>query len=179
MAYIAAVDIGIRNLGLAVYDYKEKTLVEWIRVDLCEGQKYVPCKNVEYVHVFIAKYQHYFDNAHIVLVERQMRVNMRILESVFHSRFFEKCVIVAAQSVKLHFSICCRDYKKNKKRAVEWLHCHWNQMVKHHIINIDEWNSVWSHEKKQDDLADALIMLLYYVNTYSNIVNTVVEEHDD
>lgn len=167
---IIAVDIGIRNMGFVVYDPGQKQLLEWKRVDLCDGAVYAPYKNVAMVHNFIDKHANYFANCQMVLVERQMRVNMRILEAVFESRFFEKCRIIQAQAVKVHFSTCCRDYKKNKKRAVEWLGLHWNShMIQSSMVNFNDYALAWSREPKKDDLADSMLMMLYFINTYSDL----------
>ena len=35
-----------------------------------------------------------------------------------------------------------------------------------HISNLKLWKLHWTMEAKQDDLADAVIMLMYYVRTY-------------
>ena len=36
------------------------------------------------------------------------------------SLFFERCVIISARSVKMHYDLSTRNYKQNKQRAVEW-----------------------------------------------------------
>lgn len=166
--YAISIDVGIKNMGFVVYDMQTKRVCVWERVDLTSGSKYTPSHNVTYVHNFINRHAQYFANAHVVLVERQMRVNMRIIEAIFQSRFFDHCLIVPAQSVKMHFDICMRNYKLNKKRAVEWLECHWDTFLGNLVSNHTEIRPTWDQESKKDDLADSMIMLLYYLNTYSN-----------
>ena len=160
MSYIIAIDVGIKNLGFVVYDCDDCCVCEWLRVDITNGTKYVPSQNVTYIHDFVKQHADYFAKAHIVLVERQMRVNMRIIESVFQTLFYDNCLVVQAQLVKMHFSISCRDYKQNKKRAVEYLTCIWED-IKTEIPNLDTWALSWNASKKSDDLADSLLMMLF------------------
>jgi hypothetical protein len=168
-SYVIAIDVGIRNMGIAVYSCVTKELVDWKRVDICKGEKYHPHKNVHYIKKLIDEHANYFANCKMLLVERQMRVNMRIIESVFQTLFYDNCLVVQAQLVKMHFSISCRDYKQNKKRAVEYLTCIWED-IKTEIPNLDTWALSWNASKKSDDLADSLLMLLYFLHTYDTSV---------
>jgi hypothetical protein len=170
MSYLVVVDVGIKNMGLLVHDLNTKRVCLWERVDITKGIKYVPSNNVSYIHTLIDKHAQYFANAHMVIVERQMRVNMRVTEAVFQSRFFDKCKVINAQSVKMHFSISMRNYKQNKKKAVEWLDCHWGTVLSKFVSNQTEIWPLWVAETKKDDLADSMIMMLCYLNTYSEIV---------
>jgi hypothetical protein len=49
---------------------------------------------------------------------------------------------------------------------VEWLQCHWGTFLPKFITNLDEIEKLWDAESKKDDLADSMLMLLYYLNTY-------------
>jgi hypothetical protein len=120
---------------------------------------------VQYVREFIAKHRAYFENAFIVLVERQMRCNMRIIEAVIQTMFFERCLIISARSVKMHYNLSTKNYKANKQRAVEW--------AKEFISSspqafANDTQTVFSSNKKLDDLADSLLLCMYYLDTYSN-----------
>jgi hypothetical protein len=53
----------------------------WASEALVDGGRYTPLRNVEYVVAFVQKHRQYFEHAKCVLVERQMRVNMRIIEA--------------------------------------------------------------------------------------------------
>ena len=163
--YIISIDVGIKNLGFAVLEASSNNLVVWKRVNLVTSNTYQPFRNVEYIHQFIENHATYFADAKLVIIERQMRVNMRIIESVVHSMFYGRCMVVQAQHVKLHFGLNKRDYRKNKQAAVDFV----NEQMEHsepHIPNLHTWNAHWVQEGKQDDLADALIMLMYYVRTF-------------
>ena len=165
MSYIIAIDVGIKNLGFAVLQTSDNTLVVWKRVNLVPSHNYQPYKNVDYVHQFVQDHANYFATAKLVIVERQMRVNMRIIEAVVHSLFYGRCLVVQAQHVKLHFGLNKRDYRKNKRAAVDFVN-EQMQADEPHIHNLQLWKPHWTTEGKQDDLADAVIMLMYYVRTY-------------
>jgi hypothetical protein len=165
MSLIIAIDVGIKNLALCCYDFVTSRVVHWDNVTLVPGGRYVPAQNVQYVRDFVHRHTHLFQNAAVVIVERQMRCNMRIIESVIQSMFFERCKVINARSVKMHYGLSTRNYRANKAKAVEWAkdftaanaHAFAPQIV-----------DVFHRGGKQDDLADALLLVMYYLDTYSN-----------
>ena len=54
--------------------------------------RFVPSSNVKYVHDFVSR-AHLFHNCCALIIERQMRANMRIIEAVFESLFTDLQVI--------------------------------------------------------------------------------------
>ena len=119
MRYVIALDVGIRNMGMCVYDFTCSKIVYWDNVPLMTG-RYVPMNNVQYVRDFVRRMHHYFDEAACVVIERQMRCNMRIIESLLHSTFFDICTVINARSVKMHYGISRNDYRLNKAATVQW-----------------------------------------------------------
>ena len=111
MRYAIAVDVGIRNLGLCVFDFCTATFVFWDNITLVPNGRYIASNNVKYVRDFVARFNHFFSEAAVVLVERQMRCNMRIIESVLHTMFFDRCIIINARSVKAHYKLSTRNYR--------------------------------------------------------------------
>lgn len=165
MRYAIAIDVGIRNLGICVYDFITCKIVFWDNVPLMNG-RYIPTNNVSYVRDFVRRFHHYFDEAACVIIERQMRCNMRIIESLLHSTFFDICTIINARSVKMHYNISKGDYRANKVAAVDWA----ATFVDHNpcAFGVNGCTSFQAKGTKKDDLADALLLLLYYLDTYSN-----------
>ena len=174
--YVIAVDVGIKNLGLAIFDLQTKQLAVWGRYSICKPRPYQPGKNVEYVRELIQDHATYFANAHKVLIERQMRVNMRIIEAVIHALYFDKTIIMPAQVVKMHFHLNTGNYKANKKAAVDFIALRFMDLLPSMLSNCHEMFMVWVHESKQDDLADSLLMVLYYLDTYLYSDNSTSEE---
>ena len=166
MRYAIAIDVGIKNLGMCVFDFVKGKFVFWDNISLVPGGRYIPSNNVQYVKSFVERYQCFFDEASHVLVERQMRCNMRIVEAVLQTLFFDRCVIINARSVKAHYNIGMRNYRLNKARAVQWA----DDFVKNNGSSAFETHalSAFATQNKRDDLADSLLLVAYYLDTYSN-----------
>ena len=174
MSFVIAIDVGIKNLGLCVFDFRSARVVEWDNVSLVPGGRYIPAHNVQYVRDFVRKYEHFFENAFQVVIERQIRCNMRIVESVIQALFFERCVIISARSVKVHYDLSTKNYRANKQKAVAWA----SQFVAQNPQAFKDGVVAGSFRgaTKQDDLADSLLLLMYYLDTYSNQLTSGVTE---
>jgi hypothetical protein len=163
MAYITAIDVGVINLGICVFDIQKEKICHWASETLVDAGRYAPSRNVEYVLAFVRKHSEYFANAKCVLVERQMRVNMRIIESVVQALHYDKCIVMSPRLVKMHFGLSRGNYRLNKQAAVQWM-----QEFVQSVPGLFEPGLVDSAitSRKQDDLADALLMVVYYADTY-------------
>lgn len=168
---VVTVDVGIKNLALCAYDFLTNQVVFWDNLSLVPNGRYIPALNVQYVRDFVTRHSDLFYNAGAIVIERQMRCNMRIIEAVLQSMFFDRCVVINARCVKMHYNLSTRNYRQNKAKAVEWAdkyvaaNCN---VFADGVLNAYQ-NASQSSDKK-DDFADALIMLLYYLDTYSNQV---------
>jgi hypothetical protein len=169
MRYAVAIDVGIKNLGLCVFDFTTAKFVYWDNVSLVPNGRYIPCNNVQYVRNFVKRFDRYFKDASHVIVERQMRCNMRIVEAVIQALFFDTCVVINARCVKAHYNLGTKNYRMNKQRAVEWaakfVEVNRESAFDPHVAD------VFHVQKKQDDLADALLLICYFLDTYSNMVD--------
>ncbi len=165
MRYAIAIDVGLRNLGMCVFDFTLSKFIYWDNCSLIQGARYTPSQNVRYVRDFIQRHQQYFDECMYLIVERQMRCNMRIIETVFHSMFYDRCYIIDPKSVKAHYNISLKNYKLNKARAVEWATDFVSSNPRAFISETPLAN--FTNHKKKDDLADALLLLAYFLDTYS------------
>jgi hypothetical protein len=165
MRYAIAIDVGIRNLGLCVYDFISTKIVYWDNIPLMTG-RYIPSNNVLYVRDFVRRFRHYFDEAATVIIERQMRCNMRIIEALLQSFFYDICIIINPRSVKMHYGTSRGDYRLNKSAAVDWA----TLFVEKNPTAFSQSTSAAFEVKgaKKDDLADSLLLILYYLDTYSN-----------
>jgi len=171
MSYVIAVDVGIKNLGLCIFDFRISKVVLWENVTLVPSGRYIPAHNVQYVRDFVRKYEDYFNNAFQVIIERQMRCNMRIIESLMQSMYFDRCIVISARSVKAHYDLSTRNYRANKQKAVQWAT---NFIWQNPQVFVDEIRESYRAAKKQDDLADSLLMLMYYLDTYSNQLTSTI-----
>ena len=169
MSFVIAIDVGIKNLSFIVWDFNTTQIVHWDNVCLVPNGRYIPQHNVLYVRALVAKYAHYFHNAFALLIERQIRCNMRIIEAVLQSMFFERTIVISAKSVKAHYNLSTKNYKANKLAAVEWAK---SFVFNNPSVFASDYAARFSRSKKQDDLADSLLLLMYYLDTYSNQVET-------
>jgi len=173
MSFVIAIDVGIKNLGLCIFDFRTSTVVLWENVSLVPSGRYTPAYNVQYVRDFVRKYDAYFRNAFQIIIERQIRANMRIIEALLQSMFYEQCVVISARSVKLHYDLSTKNYRTNKLKAVAFV----NDFIRKNAKAIETQQlQRYGASKKQDDLADSLIMILYYLDTYSNQLTTNLPE---
>lgn len=164
--YVVAIDVGIKNFGICVFDFHTSTVVLWENTTITPFGRYQPANNVRYVRELVARYDDYFREAHAVLVERQMRTNMRIIEAVLHSMYYDKCYIISPKAIKMHYSLSTANYAKNKQRAIEWS----DRFVAN---NQDAFatgaTDTYKSSTKRDDMADSLLLVMYYLDTYSNM----------
>ena len=156
---VLAIDVGIKNLALCAMGTSKGTLEAgvyfWANEPLA-STAYKPMHNVKYVHEFIHAHESLFDRADLIIIERQMRANMRIIEAVIHSRFFDKCKVVHARTVKGAFGLGRGNYALNKKAAVDFVEAHLAVHGEAHA------RTLFAQSKKRDDLADAYVMALFF-----------------
>ncbi|KAL3892824.1 MAG: hypothetical protein SGPRY_014750 [Prymnesium sp.] len=110
-----------------------------------------------------------------------MRLNMRIIEAVLHAMCYDVCTVIAPRSVKMHYQLSTNNYRDNKKRATEWALTY---AVNNSDTFTDRSADLFTLSKKQDDFADSLLLLLYYLDTYSDVpikrsFKSFVDEHQD
>ena len=165
MRFVIAIDVGLKNLGLCVFDFVTGKFVFWDNISLVPNGRYIPANNVKYVRDFINRYESFFQQASCVLVERQMRCNMRIVEAVFQTLFFDTCTVTNARNVKAHYGIGTKNYRMNKQRAVNWAEEFVTENGKAFLPGV---TSAFEVQRKKDDLADSLLLVTYYLDTYSN-----------
>ena len=165
MRYVIAIDVGIKNLGLCIFDFISAQFVHWDTVSLVPNGHYQPALNVQYVRDFITRYEWAFSQAAAVLVERQMRCNMRIIEAVFQALYFPITHVIHARSVKAHYNLSTKNYRLNKQKAVQWAE---NFVQNNKSVFDVAALANFDIKTKRDDLADALLLVAYYLDTYSN-----------
>ena len=167
MSYVIGIDIGLKNLGLAVYDFRHHKVVHWENAALVRVGKHRPKDNVKYVVDFCERYSHFFDSAFAIVIEAQMRVNMRIICAVFETLFhnYSTVHVIPPRQVKAHYDLSRGSYNANKAASVAWVR-KWLTANSHVVLRTCQAN--WSRAKKQDDLADALLLVLFYLDTFSN-----------
>jgi hypothetical protein len=146
---VVVIDVGIKNLSYCAL--RDGEIVEWANVSLVEGS-YRPSDSVHYVKRFTEAHAELLEAAELIVVEKQMRANMRIIESVLHALYYAKCKAVHARSVKARFGLSRPSYRLNKRAAVYW--------VLDNLHDAD-WFLRFQESPKKDDLADSYVMALF------------------
>jgi len=168
--HLVAIDVGVKNLGICVYDYRSREFVLWDNVSLLRctlPRGYMPTSTylVHAVHEFVRKHDRYFAGAWQVVVEKQMFGSPRVVEAILHTLCYDRCTVVPARAVKLHFGTGTKTYADNKRKAVECAE-------RYADANADRFAdgllTTFNTAKKRDDMADALLLAVYYTLTYSD-----------
>lgn len=174
--WIISVDVGYRNLGLAVYDAEVKELVFWDVVDLA-----VHSFNGESI---AAAVQVMFERYISPLVPQPRRCQAVIEKQVPHPRVLKvlmtECALrgflmgkdmtvitVDPKAVKKYFSISGQrgeSYGAGKRRAIE----HVSRTLETgspHVRVPAQFRLVFERGRKKDDMADAFLHLKYVLMT--------------
>jgi hypothetical protein len=142
---VVAIDVGIKN------PMQDGRIVQWANVSLVDGA-FRPSDSVHYVKRFTEAHSELLQAADLVVVEKQMRASMRIIESVLHTLYCDKCKAVHARSIKARFGLSRASYRLNKRAAVDYVL---------HNLDDDTWLAAFHSSAKKDDLADSYLMALY------------------
>ena len=89
-----------------------------------------------------------------------MHCRMRIIEAVLQTLFYDKCMVVPPMNVKRLFGTWRGTHWRNKQAAVEWCAAF--------LANNPSVADASRFVGKRDDMADSLLLVLYYLDTYSN-----------
>jgi len=129
--------------------------VEWANEPLCLDVKYEPASNVHLVKAFADKHEALFARADHVVVEKQLRANMRIIEALLHLSYYGKCAVVHARTIKAAYGLSRGEYRLNKLAAVEW--------VTKRLERLDDpWRARFEASRKRDDLADSYLLAHFF-----------------
>ena len=143
---ILSIDIGIRNLGYAKWD---NGILDFGVIDLHDYYK-----GTDYPRMIKKLVETgFFKGADTILVENQMSSRMKLLACAIRCFFWDKTRMIAPQSVKRHFSSGTKKHSTNKKKAKEIV-----------LQFLDGHHDKFMRLKKKDDVADAVLQLMYFIN---------------
>ena len=163
--YVIGIDIGTSNLGLCVYDSRTAKVVCWKRCSLLQPRQntWTFEMSVKCVRRFLTAHQQYFDDAQCVLLEKQMRGKMMAVQCMFAIQNYDTAIVVKPQHVKKQYDISKRDYKLNKQAACAWAQQFVTEMPDFFSLGCVQ---AYHDEAKQDDMADALLLVRFFLDTY-------------
>ena len=115
---IVSIDIGTRNLGLAVYE--DGKLTHFNCYDMFD---YVKKKErTDYclmVENFTNSHAEIFSNMDHILLENQIQARMKIIMTSFRVKYWGKSVRISPLAVHNHFRSGKGKHSKNKKAAIK------------------------------------------------------------
>lgn len=163
---VLSVDPGLKNLGFAyIVDGK------LARFGVFNAVRRVEKKHQKNYPLIVKRFSKFkiFREADVVLVERQMNQKMRCVATALICFSWPRGVLVSPRSVKVHHGISMRNYRKNKAAAVELAPTYMSVSSRQTYRNL---------KHKRDDIADAVLMGFWYVETHPDRLPEVVHESE-
>lgn len=159
MLTIVGIDVGYSNLGLVSVNVDsefniEPTFVKRVNLaNVCCRCTDVPHTNEvgDLVAHFIHVYRYLFDDADVILMERQPPGGLTNVEAVLFYVFRSKIVLISPNSLQKHFGINFYEYERRKveieKLATPYLDTFPN----------------FTGQVRKHDMADAFCLVLFYI----------------
>ena len=153
MMRVVSIDVGLRNFGYAILQDDE--LVDFDSI--CIWDLVPKNKRTDYPYIarVLVENTNIFDKADVVLIERQMQARMKMIACALRCFFWGKSKMIAPLSVRKHFKISTGVYKENKKASKDFVLQFLSESQKKKYMS----------SKKKDDMADAIIQGMYYINS--------------
>lgn len=172
--YIFSIDPAVVNIGVCLYDYSKGEVLFSDRLQIAPSMKALGSDDQIVPRVFKlffdyenSPYAKMIKSAKVVVVERQMKVKMKIIQHAIAAFCFAGNLnyeMIAPQSVKTHFNTGARarqkagavvkgtkkNYASNKKMAIQ------KATELHPTLFLN------TKKSKQDDIADSLLQAVYY-----------------
>tara|TARA_B100000795_G_scaffold261632_1_gene238605 strand:- start:4302 stop:4685 length:384 start_codon:yes stop_codon:yes gene_type:complete len=118
---------------------------------------------VECVARFLKKHSAYFEDAVGVIIEKQMRQPMKGVQWLLAIQNPETAIVVRPQDIKRQYHISMGQYEANKKAACAWAQQYLSEQPQFFSPDCVQ---AFHKETKQDDMADALLLVRYFLDTY-------------
>lgn len=150
---VLAFDPGLKNLGFALVENGK--LIRFGVMDVQKNVEKKQQKNYSYLMHRISR-SHMFRTADVIIVERQMNQKMRCIATALICFAWPRGILVSPRSIKIHHGISMRNYRKNKAASVQRAPEYMSKRSRARFRNL---------KHKRDDIADAVMMAMWYVET--------------
>lgn len=162
---IVSIDIGTRNLGLAVWE--NNVLTHFNCYDLFNyiSKKKERTDYTLMTYNFIQAHPDIFKDIDKLLLENQIQARMKVIMTSFRCFFYQKAVKISPLAVHNHFKSGKGKHSKNKKAAIELVA---------KFLNDKQMKQLKKHKKK-DDCADAIIQIYYYLDKITHNAYNVMK----
>ena len=160
---IVSIDIGTRNLGLAIYKNGNLTNFNcYCLFDYVKKKK----ERTDYTlmtYNFIQAHPEIFKDMNYLLLENQIQARMKVIQTSFRCFFYKKAVKISPLAVHNHFKSGKGKHSKNKKAAIKLVE---------RFLSGSQMAKLKKHKKK-DDCADAIIQIYYYLDKITHNAYTL------
>lgn len=150
---VLAFDPGLKNLGFALVENGK--LIRFGVMDVQKNVEKKQKKNYSYLMHRISR-SHMFRTADVIIVERQMNQKMRCIATALICFAWPRGILVSPRSIKIHHGISMRNYRKNKAASVQRAPEYMSKRSRARFRSL---------KHKRDDIADAVMMAMWYVET--------------
>lgn len=168
---VLSIDIGIKHLGISVTllndDY---SIIEIIWIDLIDIQKFVhkdgPSKKdcklghtktfCDWINHVFQENEMIFENADIILIERQPPMGLVGIEQLIFSRWRDKSILISPNSMHKHFNIGYYDYEQRKYQT--------EKIAKKYLDIFSNMSKKFDMFERRHDISDSICMMLFWVN---------------
>jgi hypothetical protein len=150
---VVSIDVGLRNFGYAIIN--NGILIDFDSICIWDLVPKKKRTDYPYIARVLVDNTNIFKGADVVLIERQMQSRMKMIACALRCFFWEKSKMIAPLSVRKYFKISTGVYKENKKASKIFV----TRFLDH------PQTEKYMSSKKKDDMADAIIQGMYYVQT--------------
>lgn len=166
---ILSVDIGVLHLGISVsivsekYELKDIIWVDLIDITNIQHKRVKRSKCNLYhektfcdwlEHVFQENYE-FFNEADVVLLERQPIMGFQVVEQLIFSKFRNKTILVSPNSMHRFFHIEIYDYDTRK--------IHVEKIAERYLQNMDLLQQYLENYERKHDIADSICLMIFWI----------------
>lgn len=105
------------------------------------------------VEHLLQEYSELFTDVDVILIERQPITGITSVEQLLFGALRSRAVLVSPNAMHKYFGINCLTYDQRKEKTTEFA----KQFLQH--------TDAWIGNERRHDLADAMCLILFYVNT--------------
>ena len=161
---VLSIDIGIINLGYVFVELSETvnvlecnriniTHMKHNKVNRCDCKLHHDFCIPDYIDHFVQEYFHLFNEADVILIERQPPMGLQSLQELLFIKFREKVKLVNPCSIHKFFKMTKCDYDLRKIES--------ETIAKEYLNTFISFNG----NERKHDISDAMLMVLHYFKT--------------
>ena len=166
---ILSIDIGIINLGYVYAEIYSNDIhvIECNKIDItCMKHSKIHREECtlhhehcipDYLDHFVQEHSHFFEEADLILIERQPPVGITNVQDLLFTKFRNKVNLVSPSTIHKYFKMTRCDYDLRKIQSYN--------LSK---IYLENFQNFINHERKHD-MSDAMLMIVYYFLKFKKV----------